>query len=76
LAGYKTSNWSEKQLFDGSTLQGSDSFIKGGTITLEQECYLTDRIVLLLNTHERVLRGTPTGHFHTQDGTGIKFIIN
>jgi hypothetical protein len=76
LAGYETSNWSEKLLFDGSTLQSSDSFIYGGAITLELECYLTDKVVLLLNTRERVLWGTPTGQFHTQYGIGIKFIIN
>ena len=34
LAGYETSNWGEKTLFDGSTLRDKDSFIYGGMITL------------------------------------------
>ena len=76
LAGYETSNWGEKTLFDGSTLRNKDSFIYGGAITLEMETYLSDRVVFLLTARERVLWGTSTGHFHTQFGVGLKFIIN
>ncbi|MCD7900275.1 MAG: conjugal transfer protein TraO [Bacteroides sp.] len=76
LAGYETVNWGEKSLYDGSTLRDKDSFIGGGAITLEVEAYLTDKIVLLLTGRERVLWGNSTGHFHTQFGVGLKFIIN
>lgn len=76
LAGYETSNWGEKTLYDGSTLQHKDAFIYGGAITLEAEIYLADRIVLLLTGRERVLWGNSTGHFHTGFGIGLKFIIN
>ena len=76
LAGYETSNWGEKTLFDGSTLRNDDAFIYGGAITLDMETYLSDRIVLLLTARERVLWGTSTGHSHTQFGLGLKFIIN
>ena len=76
LGGYETSNWGEKTLFDGSTLRDKDSFIYGGAITLEMETYLCDRVVLLLTARERVLWGTSTGHFHTQFGLGLKFLIN
>jgi len=76
LAGYETSNWGEKTLFDGSTLRNDDRFIYGGAITLEMETYLSDRVVLLLNARERVLWGTSTGHFHFQYGLGIKLILN
>lgn len=76
LAGYETSNWGEKILFAGSTLRNKDSFIYGGAITLEMETYLSDRVVLLLTARERMLWGTSTGHFHTQFGLGLKFIIN
>lgn len=75
LAGYETVNWGEKVLFDGSQLTNKDAFIYGGAITLELESYLSDRIVLLLNTRERCLWGGSTGHFHTQVGAGIKFIL-
>lgn len=76
LAGYETSNWGEKTLFDGSTLRNKDAFVYGGAITLEMETYLSDRIVLLLTARERVLWGSSTGHFHTQFGLGLRFIIN
>ncbi|MBS7122619.1 MULTISPECIES: conjugal transfer protein TraO [Dysgonomonas] len=76
LAGYETSNWGEKTLYDGSTLQHKDAFIYGGAITLEIETYLTDHVVLLVTGRERILWGYSTGHFHGQFGVGIKFIIN
>lgn len=76
LAGYETSNWSEKLLFDGATLRNKDAFIYGGAITLELETYLSDRLVLLVNARERILWGSSIGNFHTQFGVGLKFIIN
>lgn len=76
LAGYETVNWGEKMLFDGSHLTSKDAFIYGGAISLEAEAYLADRIALTVNVRERCLWGGSTGHFHTQYGIGIKFIIN
>ncbi|MDR3652157.1 MAG: conjugal transfer protein TraO [Paludibacter sp.] len=75
LAGYETVNWGEKVLLDGSRLTNEDAFIYGGAISLELESYLSDRILLLLHTRERCLWGGSTGHFHTQVGAGIKFIL-
>lgn len=76
LAGYETSNWGDKLLYDGSTLVNEDAFIYGGAVTLELETYLTDRIVFLINARERALFGSSISKFHTQFGIGIKFIIN
>lgn len=76
LAGYETVNWGEKVLFDGSRLTSKDAFIYGGALSLEVETYLADRIALLVNIRERCLWGGSTGHFHTQYGIGVKFIIN
>lgn len=76
VAGYETVNWGETLLYDGATLREKDAFIYGGAITLEVEIYLTDRVVLLLTGRQRVLWGNSTGHFHTQSGLGLKFIIN
>ncbi|MFR9577193.1 MAG: conjugal transfer protein TraO [Rikenellaceae bacterium] len=76
LMGYETSNWGKKLLYDGATLRSEDSFISGAAVTLEVESYLTDKIVLLINARERVLWGSSIGHFHTQVGVGLKFIIN
>jgi len=76
LAGYETSNWGNKTLFDGATLTNKDAFIYGGSLTLEVETFITDRIILLVNARERVLWGSSVGKFSTQLGTGIKIIIN
>ena len=76
LMGYETSNWGDKLLYDGATLQSKDSFIYGGAITFEIETYLSDRVVLLLNVRERIMFGSSIGNFNTQIGLGLKFIIN
>ena len=76
LAGYETSNRSEKLLPDGSTLLDKDCFVYGGALTLELEAYQTDRVALLLNARERALFGSDIGKFHTQVSLGLKFIIN
>ena len=76
LAGYESVNWGKRLLSDGSRLMVKDAFIYGGAVTLEAECYLTDRIVLLADIRERVLWGGSVSKFATQFGVGVKFIIN
>ena len=76
LAGYETVNWGDKVLHDGVLLRDKDVFIYGGALTLDVEFYVADRIALLANLRERCLWGNSTGHFHTQFGLGVKFIIN
>lgn len=76
MAGYETVNWGDKQLYDGSTIRNKDRFLYGGAITLEIEAYITDRIILSLSGRERILWGTTSGHFHTQFGIGLKFMID
>jgi len=76
LAGYETSNWGNKLLFDGATLRNKDAFLYGGALTLEMETYLSNRIVLLINARERMLWGSSIGKFSSQLGAGLKIIIN
>ena len=76
LVGYETVNRGEKLLDDGATLQNEDRFLYGGALTREMESYITDRVILLFTGRKRMLQGTTTGHFHTQFGIGLKFIIN
>ena len=76
LAGYETVNWGDKVLPDGALLRDKDAFIYGGALTLDVEFYVADRIALLANLRERCRWGNSTGHFHTQFGLGVKFIIN
>ena len=75
LAGYETVNRGDKTLPDGSTLHNGDAFIYGGALTLQADFYLSDKIALTANVKERLVFGNSTGHFHTQYGVGVKFII-
>ena len=76
LAGYEMVNWGDKVLHDGAMLHDKDAFIYGGALTIDVEFYVADRVALLANLRERCLWGNSTGHFHTQFGVGVKFIIN
>ena len=76
LAGYEMVNWGDKVLHDGAMLHDKDAFIYGGALTIDVEFYVADRIALLANLRERCLWGNSTGHFYTQFGVGVKFIIN
>ena len=76
LAGYETTNWGEKVLFDGSRLTGKDAFIYGGAVTLDLEIYVADRVALLANVRERCLWGGSSERLHFQFAAGIKFILN
>lgn len=75
IAGYETVNRGDKTLPDGSTLHNGDAFIYGGALTLQADFYLSDKIALTANVKERFVFGNSTGHFHTQFGVGVKFII-
>ena len=61
---------------DGATLQNKGAFIYGGAVALETEIYLSDMVALTASVKERLVWGNSTGHFHTQFGIGMKFIIN
>lgn len=76
LAGYESVNWGKSLLYDGASLEHKDKFIYGGALTVEFESYLCDKVVLLLNYRQRALWGTTTGHFHSQFGLGVKFVID
>lgn len=76
LAGYESVNWGKRTMSDGATLQNKGAFIYGGAVALETEIYLSDAIALTASVKERLVWGNSTGHFHTQFGIGIKFIIN
>lgn len=75
LGGYETVNWGDKSLPDGSTLHNGDSFIYGGAVSLQADFYLSDKIALTANVRERFVFGNSTGHYHTEYGVGVKFII-
>lgn len=76
LAGYETVNRGRQLLPDGSMLHDRNAFIYGGAVALQAEFYLSDRFVLTANVKERFVFGNSTGHYHTQYGVGVKFIID
>lgn len=57
LMGYEAVNGGKRLLSDGAALKRYESFIYGGTVTLEVETYLSDKVVLLLRLRERILWG-------------------
>ena len=67
---------SASSTLDGATLQNKGAFIYSGAVALETEIYLSDAIALTASVKERLVWGNSTGHFHTQFGIGMKFIIN
>ena len=76
LAGYETTNWNCKLLYDGATLLHKGAFIYGFAPAFEMEAYLTDRWAFLFNVRQRVFFGSSVGHFHTVVAVGLKYIID
>ena len=76
LAGYETTNWNDKLLYDGATLKNDGCFIYGFAPAFEMEAFLSDRLVLLFNVRQRIFFGSSVGHFHTIVSIGVKYIFN
>ena len=76
LAGYETVNWGKTLLSDGATLHNTDAFIYGGTVNLQADFYLSDRIALIATVKGRFIFGNSTGHFRFQWGAGIRIMID
>lgn len=75
LAGYETVNWGKHVLKDGATIGADDTFIYGGALTVDADFYLSDRFILGAHVKERFVFGNDTGHFLTQFGAHVKFVI-
>lgn len=75
LGGYETVNWGKQVLKDGATIGADDTFIYGGAVTLSADFYLSDRFILGAHIKERFVFGNDTGHFLTQFGVHVKFVI-
>ena len=76
LGGYETVNWSKQVLYDGATLKAKDAFIYGGALTVSADFYLSDSFILGAHIKERCVFGNDTGHFLTQFGVHLKFVID
>ena len=75
LGGYETVNWGKQILKDGATIGADDTFIYGGALTVAADFYLSDRFILGAHVKERFVFGNDTGHFLTQFGVHVKFVI-
>ena len=75
LGGYETVNWGKQILKDGATIGADDAFIYGGALTVAADFYLSDRFILGAHVKERFVFGNDTGHFLTQFGVHVKFVI-
>lgn len=75
LAGYETVNWGKYVLKDGATIGADDAFIYGGALMAAADFYLSDRFILGAHVKERFVFGNDTGHFLTQFGVHVKFVI-
>ena len=75
LGGYETVNRGKSVLKDGATLLAKDAFIYGGAVTLAADFYLSDRFIVGVHVKERFVFGNDTGHFITQFGAHVKFVI-
>ena len=76
LAGYETTNWNCKLLYDGATLKNDGCFIYGFAPAFEMEAFLSDRLVFLFNVRQRIFFGSSVGNFHTAVVVGVKYIFN
>lgn len=75
LGGYETVNWGKHLLKDGSTINADDAFIYGGAVSLSADFYLSDSFILGAHVKERFIFGNDTGHYQTNFGVHVKFII-
>ena len=75
LAGYETSNRSEKLLPDGSTLLDKDCFVYGGGFKLEKGGHPTHPGALLVSARGRGVVGSGIGKFHPPGSVGVEIII-
>ena len=75
LGGYESVNWGKQVLSDGAALQAKDAFIYGGTLNVSADFYISDHFILGAHVKERFVFGNDTGHFLTQFGIHVKFVI-
>lgn len=76
LGGYETVNWGKTLLSDGATLHDSDAFIYGGSVGIQMDFYLSDRIALTASAKEKFIFGNDTGHFRFVWGAGVRIMID
>lgn len=73
LGGYEELNEEKFLLPDGATLLDRSRFVYGGAVHSSVECFLSDRLLLVLKAQGRLLLGSDVHRFRPALSAGIKF---
>lgn len=73
VAGYEQVNRGKSNLYDGSILNETESFIYGASGKLSLESYLTEHLVFTVNGQLRFLKASQLGALHSLFGFGLRY---
>ncbi len=73
LGGYEELGEEKSLLPDGATLLDRSRFVYGGAVHSSIECFLSDRLLLVLKAQGRLLLGSDVHRFRPAISAGIKF---
>lgn len=74
LIGYESINWGVRSFCDGASLKDANKFVGGGSMGIELEMYLTNRLMFSCRAREKILFNS-IKTFRFQYSISIKFII-
>ena len=73
LGGYEGLNEEESLLPDGATLLDRSRLVFGGAVHSSVECFLSDRLLLILKAQGRLLLGSDLHRFRPALALGLRF---
>ena len=73
LGGYEELNEEKSLLPDGATLLDRSRLVCGGAVHSSIECFLSDRLLLILKAQGRVLLGSDLHRFRPALALGLRF---
>lgn len=73
LGGYEELNDEKPLLPDGASLLDRSRFVYGGAVHSSIECFLSDRLLLVLKVQGRLLLGSEVHRFRPALSAGIRF---
>lgn len=73
LGGYEELNEEKPLLPDGATLLDRSRLVYGGAVHSSIECFLSDRLLLVLKAQGRVLLGSDLHRFRPALALGLRF---
>lgn len=73
LGGYEELNEEKSLLPDGATLLDRSRLVYGGAVHSSVECFLSDRLLLILKAQGRVLLGSDLHRFRPALALGLRF---